>query len=194
MYRYFKCNKLGGFRLIDFNRKVCTDEYLYFETHICETSQSVKAALNLKWMLEVSSEEAAKHIQIPETKVQKAEVESKKEEVKVQRGSKPRQPMQKQKEEDKPAIPNFNEAEKKMRERQADISTKGADEVLPSPIQIKKQSNKEKIEDVLINDLSKEVEDIPEGTEVMPDFNEKIEVVEEKKEVKKNSRRKKSSK
>ena len=158
MYRFFKCNRLGGFRLTDLNKKVHTDEYLYFEEHVCDTSRSINGALKAKWMLEVTEKEASQSISVPgEVKDVKSEPEqietTKKNLGKAQVDAKEtnkslesrqaernfrRPPMQKQKQEDKPAVPNFNQAERRIRERQADIMTKGSDELLKSPMKKKR--------------------------------------------------------
>lgn len=159
MYRYFKCNRLGGFRLSDLNRKIYTDEYLYVDKHVCDTSRSVNAALKAKWMLEVTQEEASKYISIPDVQISqvkkevieitkknigKSEIDAKE----INKSLESRQtartfrktPMQKQKQEEKPVVPNFNKAERRMRERQADITTKGPDELLKSPVKKKELS------------------------------------------------------
>lgn len=158
MYRFFKCNRLGGFRLTDQNRKIQTDEYFYYDVHVCDTSRSIKAGLKAKWMLEVTEEEASQNISIPQTHSEdekivsiamkkvlpsKACVDAKEMNKSLESRQTARSfrksPMQKQKDEDKPVIPNFNEAERRMRERQADITTKGSDEILKSLAQVKEK-------------------------------------------------------
>lgn len=181
MFRFFKCNKLGGFRLSDLSRKIHTDEYFYIDKYVCDTSRSVKAALNAKWMLEVTEEEAAKHnsvvktpdihrkdkIDVPKAHLSKTAINAKEtnkrlESRQVSRSIK--QPMQKQKEEDKVIVPNFVEADKKIKDRQADITTTGRDEILKSPVQSrtievsKKQAKVEAVEVLKSLDKSKLVE------------------------------------
>ena len=153
MFRFFKCNKLGGFRLSDLSRKIRTDEYFYIDKYVCDTSRSVKAALNAKWMLEVTEEEAAKHNSVvktpdlhrkdkvtPKLPLSKSSINAKETNKKLesrQIAKSIKQPMQKQKEEDKVIVPNFVEADKKIKDRQADITTTGKDEILKSPVQAK---------------------------------------------------------
>lgn len=163
MFKYFKCNVLGGFRLIDINKKFKQGEYFYLDKNYCETSRAVKGALNIFWMIEVSEEEASKYISIPftpqeennqntlnDTSVQEINVNI--ETKQAARTFKKHIAMQKQKPEEKPCIPNFNEAERKMRERQNDITTKGEDEILKSPVEFK-NILKNQENDILVKNL-----------------------------------------
>ena len=61
-YRYFKCNRIGGFRLSDLNKEVKQGEYFYVDSHVAETSRSVIASIRERWMLEVTEREASKYI------------------------------------------------------------------------------------------------------------------------------------
>jgi len=64
----------------------------------------------------------------------------------------------KQKQEDKPIIPNFNEAERRMKERQADCMSKGPDEILRGPVRIKRENITAKIPcKVVVDDTSKDL-------------------------------------
>jgi len=63
--RFFKCNILNGCRLADIERFVKREEYFYLNSHIACTSRSVNAALNAKWIIEVTEKEASRHITIP---------------------------------------------------------------------------------------------------------------------------------
>ncbi len=211
MYRFFKCNRLGGFRLTDLNRKIQTDEYFYFDKYTCDASKGISASLKAKWMTEVTEDEASQYISIPKSKVaeEKEEIvldkksplktsvdakESNKSLESRQAGKnfKPKAPMQKQKEEDRPVIPNFNAAERRMRERQADVTTKGPDELLRSPVQT--QARKEVVieppkKDVVAN-LAKEIG--ADNTQLAtPNFDEKRQEAKEEisQEIEKRVRR-----
>jgi hypothetical protein len=192
MYRFFKCNVLGGFRLSDLSRNVKQGDYLYIDASFCDTSRAVKAALQNKWMIEVTEKEASQFISIPRQVklggVQQTEVGSKRavtsankvaipnalesnkslESRQAERNFK-RQPMQKQKEEDKPIVPNFNEAERTIRNRQADVMTKGADEVLKSPVEAKKEIVSLVVDDT-VKDLANE---IANDSVSVPNFDDK---------------------
>lgn len=200
MIRFFKGNILGGFRLTDLNRKIQQGEYFYVDAHICDTSRSIKAGLSRKWMTEVTEEEASKHISTPRTVAKKEEqittdvkvgrkmstnkvatpnAKETNQKIESRQAAKTfrKQPMQKQKEEDKPIVPNFHEAEKKMRERQTDVTTKGPDEVLRSPVKVA-----EKKADVTITpEASKVVKDLAQEIQAddallsTPNFDEKKE-------------------
>jgi hypothetical protein len=213
MYRFFKCNVLGGFRLSDLNRNIKQGEYYYIDSTFCETSRAVKAALQNKWMTEVTEKEASQFISIPKQVsaggVQLTEVGPKRattisghvaapniqetnksiESRQAERSIK-RQPMQKQKDEDKPVTPNFNEAERAMRRRQSDVTTKGSDEVLKSPVEarrehtvtVTKQEPTSVVKDNVVKDLVNEIADnsmlsIPNFDEKQQDV--KTEVVQE---------------
>jgi len=213
MYRFFKCNVLGGFRLSDLNKSIKQGEYFFIDSMFCETSRATKVALESKWMTEVTEKEASQFIEIPkqakkivdqvseikQTSASKLaipdvkEVNSKIESRQASRAFK--SPMQKQKPEEKPIVPNFNEAERAMRKRQNDVTTKGEDEVIQSPIEIKKEKVKISVQkDEVIKDL---VKDISADNTLLsvPDFNEKKEEVkaEIKEQIKNKSRRRKKS-
>ena len=64
-FRFFKCNIINGCRLADIERFVSRDEVFYLNSHIACTSRSVNAAVNSKWIIEISEKEASKHISIP---------------------------------------------------------------------------------------------------------------------------------
>lgn len=208
MYRFFKCNRLGGFRLTDLNKKIQTDEYFYFDVHTCDASRGILSALKAKWMLEVSEQEASQFISIPKTKIleQKEEIvaenkipvrtsvdakiaNSSLESRQAGRSFKPRIPMPKQKEEDKPVVPNFNAAERRMRERQADIMTKGPDELLRSPVQNQVKRDIETLKKDVVADLAKEL--IDNSQLITPNFDEKKQdaKIEVKQEIEKRVRR-----
>jgi hypothetical protein len=185
-YRYFKCNVLGGFRISDLNRNIKQNDYFFIESHICDTSRAVRAAITNKWMVEIDENEASQHILLPKKStgvieekeiikpkiivksdvaipyVQTQTLESRQTEKNMRK-----QATQKIKKEEKVIIPDFNKAEKAMKARQADIMTKGEDETLKSPAEIKKKDND------VIKELSKEITD----NEVlsMPNFDEKKE-------------------
>jgi hypothetical protein len=77
MFRFFKCNIINGCRLSDIERFVHRDEVFYLNSHIACTSRSVNAALNSKWIIEITEKEASKTLVIPkfveETKVKNIE-------------------------------------------------------------------------------------------------------------------------
>jgi hypothetical protein len=187
MYRFFKCNVLGGFRLSDLNKNVKQGEFIYIETSFCDTSRAVKGALNSKWMTEVTEKEASQFITMPRTieAVQITEIGPRKSVVNASQVAIPnvqdtnrslesrqaekaikKQPIQKQKEEDKAVLPNFNQAERAIKARQADVMTKGPDEVLKSPVEAKKENN-------VVKDLAKEIAD--NSLLSTPNFDEKKE-------------------
>lgn len=217
MFRFFKCNVLGGFRLTDLNRKVHQGEFFYVDAYICDTSRSVKAALNHKWMTEVTEDEASQHIIVPPTGelpsgVRNVETGPKRVAMNVatpntkevgkkiesrQAGkSFKKQPMQKQKEEDKPIVPNFNEAERRMKERQADVTTKGNDEVLKSPVKPKTEDKQEVVikpeKPDVIKDLANDIS-ADNSMLATPNFDEKKKEVKEQvnEEIQKRVRRRK---
>jgi hypothetical protein len=202
MYRFFKCNVLGGFRLSDLNRNIKQGEYYYVDSTFCETSRAIRAALQNKWMTEVTEKEASQFISIPKQVsaggVQSTEIGPKRaitssgqvaapniqetnksiESRQAERSVK-RQPIQKQKDEDKPVMPNFNEAERAMRHRQADVTTKGPDEVLKSPVEARRESTvtvtKQEpisvVKDNVVKDLANEIAD--NSMLSTPNFDEK---------------------
>ena len=198
MYRFFKCNVLGGFRLSDLNKSIKQGECFYIDSSFCDTSRAVRAALQAKWMTEITEKEASQFVSIPrninaggvqQTEVGRkpvsanrvaipnvAETNENLESRQAKRNFK-KQATQKQKEEDKPIMPNFNEAEKTMKLRQADITTKGPDEVLQSPVEAKKEAQVEKKEQTqqTVKDLSKEIAE----NEMLatPNFDEKKEAI-----------------
>jgi hypothetical protein len=162
MYRFFKCNVLGGFRLSDVNRNIKQNDYFYIEDNICATSRAVRAALEKNWMLEVTEKEASQHITIPRqinvAGVQHAEFDAKRSTVAInqsvatpnvsetneklesrQASRSIHSPVAKQKEEEKVAIPDFAAVEKSMKTRHEDVMTKGPDEILKSPVEAKKE-------------------------------------------------------
>lgn len=152
--RYFKCNILGGFRLSDLNKNFKQGEYFSIDNTFCDTSRAAKAALQSKWMTEVSEKEASEYITIPgkAPQIRKYGISPRSLESRQAERTFKRQATQRQKEEDKPVLPDFNEAEKKMKIRQADVMTKGADEVLQSPVT--------KVVDAsTVKDLAKEIAD-----------------------------------
>ncbi|MDD5650243.1 MAG: hypothetical protein PHF86_07505 [Candidatus Nanoarchaeia archaeon] len=175
MLRYFKCNVLGGFRLTDLNKKVALNEYFSVDAYVCDASKSVKAALKSNWATEISEEEflnkqekkgdlGEKCVSVSSTTnklVINAKEVNKKIESRQAGKTFKKQPMQKQKIEEKPSIPNFKEVEKRIKERQQDVTTKGNDEVLPSPVE---KVVKDLVKDVVVEKLS------------IPDFNEKKEI------------------
>ena len=221
MYRFFKCNVLGGFRISDLNRNLKQGEYLHIEKHVCETSRAVKAALEKDWMLEVGEKEASQFISIPRDVnrggVQVAEIgprravssvnklaantteTNKNLESRQTARSIRRVASAKQKTEDKVIVPDFNKADRAIRNRQEDVMTKGPDEVLKSPVgaessarTFRKVEEEKKPEVVVspveadtVKDLSQDVAD----NEMLstPDFNEKKEEVQQ--EVEKRVRR-----
>jgi len=173
MYRFFKCNILGGFRLSDLNRNIRQGEYFFVECSFCDTSRAVRVAIQNKWMTEVSEKEASQYITIPkwaasnEAKISEVaprkivrtfnqlaipDVKDTNESLESRQARKVliKQPMQKQKQDDKPIGPNFNEAERAMKARQADIMTKGPDEVLQSPVESRNDT---------VKDIAKEIAD-----------------------------------
>jgi hypothetical protein len=201
MYRFFKCNVLGGFRLTDLNRKVHQEEFFYVDAHVCDTSRSVKAAINSKWMLEVSNEEASQHIVMPisvipsglrnveksnkrvATSVATPDVKEVNKKIESRQADRTfrKQPMQKQKEEDKPIVPDFNAVERKMKERQADVMTKGPDEIIKTPVKLKEEKVEEHKEEKI--EKLEEVLEKPEPVDKNKEKNVE-EVVEEHKEEK----------
>jgi hypothetical protein len=211
MYRFFKCNVLGGFRLSDLNRNIKQGDYFYIDNLFCDTSRAVRAALQSKWMTEVTEKEASQFVSIPKQVsaggVQQTEVGPRRsvsssgqvatpnvqetnksiESRQAERSIVKRQAMQKQKVEDKPVIPNFNEAERAMRLRQADVTTKGPDEVLRSPVEAKKEAVVvTRMESV--KDLAKEIAD--NSMLSTPNFDEKKDAkVEVSQEIEKRTRR-----
>lgn len=210
MYRYFKCNVLGGFRLSDLNRNIKQGDYFYIDSTFCETSRAVRAALQSKWMTEITEKEASQFISIPRKVVsggvQTTEIGPRRsvtsssqvatpniqetnksiESRQTERAFK-RQPIQKQKDEDKPATPNFNQAERTMKARQADVMTKGPDEVLKSPVEAKLEAKKQS--ETLIKDLANEIAD--NSLLATPNFDEKKQEVkaEVSQEIEKRVRR-----
>jgi len=224
MYRFFKCNVLGGFRISDLNRNLKQGEYIYIEKHVCETSRAVKAALEKDWMLEVGEKEASQFIPIPRDinrgGVQIAEIgprravssvnklvantseTNKSLESRQTARSIKRAASAKQKTEDKVIVPDFNKADRAIRNRQEDVMTKGPDEVLKSPVGAESSARtfrkvEEKkpeviiasVDDGVVKDLSQDVAD----NEMLstPDFNEKKEEIKEgvQQEVEKRVRR-----
>jgi hypothetical protein len=206
MYHYFKCNVLGGFRLSDLNRNIRQGDYFYVESSFCETSRAVKAALVNKWMTEVTEKEASQFISVPKqakTAISQLamtetlsrsvvnnvatpdvhETNQKLESRQTERSFR-RQPMQKQKDEEKPVTPNFNQAEQAMRLRQADVCTKGPDEVLKSPVESKREKQEKVVtitQSECVKDLANEIAD--NSMLATPNFDErktiKAELVEE---------------
>jgi len=176
MYHYFKCNVLGGFRLSDLNRNIKQGDYFFVDSFFCETSRAVKAALINKWMTEVTEKEASQYITVPKqakvatSQLAMAEVLSRSQvnnvatpnvhvtnqKLESRQASVKKQPMQKQKDEEKPVIPNFNQAEQAMRLRQADVCTKGPDEVLRSPVE-SRRDKKDKVVTVVHSDVVKDL-------------------------------------
>lgn len=222
MNLFFKCNVLGGFRLSDVNRNVKQNDYFYIDDQICATSRAIRAALDKKWMVEVSEQEASQHITVPRQAsilgVQDTEdgakrvittnqlatpnmqgTNSKLESRQAERG---RQPAQRQKVEDKVVIPNFVATEKTMKIRQADVMTKGPDEVLKSPVESRKEQKIEIVKEksVTKEDINKFLSDqdtiknldkeIDNSLLSVPNFDEKVEKKEEiKQEIEKKVRR-----
>jgi hypothetical protein len=219
MYRFFKCNVLGGFRLTDLNRNIRQGEYFYIDSSFCDSSRATKVALDNKWMTEVSEKEASQFIaiskQVSSGGVQVTEVRPKRASRGVNQVATPdpkeankkleskqaertirKQPAQRQKEEDKPVVPNFNEAERAMRARQADVTTKGPDEVLKSPVEAKKEEEKSVVQvtkDDTVKDLANEISD--NSTLSTPNFDEKKEEIkaEVSQEIEKRVRRRRRS-
>jgi hypothetical protein len=171
-YRYFKCNVLGGFRISDLNKNIKQNDYFYIESNICDTSRAVKAALSVKWMIEISEQEASQYLSIQKSEVSitknadtnkktvlaKADIaiphiETKTLESRQAEKNFKKQVAQKQKKDEKVILPNFNKADISIRARQNDVSTKGEDEILKSPIELKKKDND------VVKDLSKEIVD-----------------------------------
>jgi hypothetical protein len=215
MYRFFKCNRLGGFRLTDLGRKIQTDECFYFDKYTCDASRGIQGALKAKWMLEITEDEASQYILIPKanvikeheekitekkiltkTTVNAKELNKSLESRQAGRNFKPKAPMQKQKEEDKPIIPDFNAAERRMRERQADVTTKGPDQLLQSPVKVAEKKEvviEPERKDVVAN-LAKEIG--ADNTHVStPNFDEKVTAAKEEisKEIQKRVRRRRKS-
>jgi len=200
MYRYFKCNVLGGFRLSDLSRNIKQNECFYIDSTFCDTSRAIRASLQAKWMTEITEKEASQFVSIPRnlnvggvqdkvvhtvnkiampnvSETNSASLESRQ----AERNFK-RQATQKQNVEDKPIMPNFSEAEKTMKLRQADVTTKGADEVLQSPVEVKKDQQQ------TVKDLAKEIAD--NSMLATPNFDEKNDVkVEASQDVEKKVRR-----
>ena len=194
-YRYFKCNMLGGFRLSDLNLNVKQDKYFYIDSHIAETSRAVQSALKVKWMVEVNAKEAAKHIDIPGVKKTRVPNEAKpainsvaKTGVavpninEVNKNLEARQAArQKEQEGEKPATPNFAEAEKMIKARNEEIlrnnktDKKIFDEVIPSPAKEAKADEIEKTAEAdeegvtTVKSLSKD-----EDESVVDDLNTRI--------------------
>lgn len=185
MYRFFKCNVLGGFRLSDLNKNIKQGECFFIETTFCDSSRAVKASLQAKWMTEITEKEASQYISIPRNlnaagvqerviqtvnkvaipnvnETNNASIESRQADRNFRK-----QVAQKQSVEDKPIMPNFNEAEKAMKLRQADIMTKGPDEVLQSPVEVKKEAT--------VKNLAKEIAD--NSMLSTPNFDEKKETI-----------------
>jgi len=198
MYRYFKCNVLGGFRLSDLNRSVKQNECIQIDSTFCETSRSVRAALGT-WMFEIDEKEYLDYqnrsvLQLktrienrnvpvnglvkganinsggvqevglsqrrmlnvvnkvaPDVKTTNISLESRQTERAIRR-----KVVSKQKQEDKPALPNFNQAEQNIRSRQADVMTKGPDETLRSPVETKNTLVKSDVTCV-VNDIVKDM-------------------------------------
>lgn len=209
MYRFFKCNILGGFRVSDLNKNIKQGEYFFVESSFCETSRATKVAIDSKWMTEVSEKEASQFISIPKqintkfvmssqvglrssNKLAIPDVKETNKKIESRQAERTRkQPIQKQKDEEKPIIPDFNAAERNMRIRQADVMSKGCDEVLKSPIEAKKEYKKLSEENsVQINDFSDEKIVDEQDVKVSDFSNEKIEVIQE---IEKKVRRRKRS-
>lgn len=209
MYRFFKCNILGGFRVSDLNKNIKQGEYFFVESSFCETSRATKVAIDSKWMTEVSEKEASQFISIPKqintkfvmssqvglrssNKLAIPDVKETNKKIESRQAERTRkQPIQKQKDEEKPIIPDFNAAERNMRIRQADVMSKGCDEVLKSPVEAKKEYKKLSEENsVQINDFSDEKIVDEQDVKVSDFSNEKIEVIQE---IEKKVRRRKRS-
>jgi hypothetical protein len=161
-YRYFKCNMLGGFRLSDLNLQVKQEQYFHIDSHVAETSRAVQSALKAKWMVEVGLREASKHIDIPRGRRPRILDEAKpainsvaKTGVavpninEVNKTLESRQAArQKEQEGEKPAIPNFVDAEKKIKARNEDTlsgnktDNKIIDEVIASPAKAAAEAEK----------------------------------------------------
>jgi len=159
MLRFFKCNVLGGFRISDLNKSIKQNDYFYIEDHICDTSRAVRAAIANNWMKEIDEEEASQYITIPKvrqyeketeqetkrklvkTEVSLPHVETKTLESRQAEKSVRKQAAQKQTKEEKVILPDFNKADIAIKARQQDITTKGPDETLPSPVESKKKDN-----------------------------------------------------
>lgn len=185
MYRFFKCNVLGGFRLSDLNKNIKQGECFFIETTFCDSSRAVKASLQAKWMTEITEKEASQYISIPRNlnaggvqerviqTINKIAIpnvnETNSESIESRQADRNfrKQVAQKQSIEDKPIMPNFNEAEKAMKLRQADIMTKGPDEVLQSPVEVKKEAT--------VKNLAKEIAD--NSMLSTPNFDEKKETI-----------------
>jgi hypothetical protein len=204
-YRFFKCNVLGGFRLSDLNQGIKQGNYFYLDDHVSKTSRSVQAAIKARWMIEVEEIEASQFIDYPGKQVIKKQQEV--EEINVSAdcakvcGSKTeklesrqtaaanatpnhlrKQVAQKQTKEDKVAIPNFKEVEITTKQRQQDITTKGKDEVLKSPVEQKKEE--------FVKDLTLEISE--NDLVSFPNFDEKEKIKNEiKEEISKKISRKK---
>ena len=212
-FRYFKCNKLGGFRLSDLNKNVREEgEYFYLDAHAVATSRAALAALRGRWMIEVSEKEASRHLTVPrnlktagvqtvKNRTKKALNESQglaipnvaevNEKLESRQAKKNR--LDKETAEQtssKVAVPNLSEVEKSTKERQSD-SIQNKKVIIPNMKEAKKEVKKKVKEDKAIKALSKE-DDFDNENVSIPDTEKiKDEVKKEVKEkVKKKVRRK----
>lgn len=71
-FRYFKSNIITGCGIPDISKKIgpadgddSEDEFLYIESSMASNSRGIQAALNHKWILEITEKEAAQYIPIP---------------------------------------------------------------------------------------------------------------------------------
>jgi len=131
-YRYFKCNKIGGFRLSDLNKNVIQGEYFQVDSHVAETSRSVIASIKGRWMVEVSASEAKKYFSAIE-KIKGGVVSSNVTTKKAKNES------------ENVAIPNVGEVNKNLESRQSE-KNKLTSEVATPNKKVAKEKKKEEIE------------------------------------------------